>query len=110
KARECRMVGRADMTSFRGPVVESEGFNIESREPLPDAAIRQRCAVLTARERQVLEVLASGATTDESASRLRIAPDEVRARVQSSLRTLQARSKLEAVLIALRAGVIREDR
>ena len=65
-------------------------------------------AALTARERQILAVLATGATTDGAARCLRISPDEVRVHVQNVMRKLQARSKLEALLIALRAGLIRD--
>ena len=68
----------------------------------------QRCSFLSRREREVLAVLATGATTDAAADRLRISRDEVKAHIQSSRHTLQARSKLEAVLMALAADVIPE--
>jgi DNA-binding NarL/FixJ family response regulator len=54
-------------------------------------------------------VLATGASTDEVASRLRMSTDEVRRHIRNCLWTLQARSKLEAVLLALAAGVIGES-
>src|SRR4051812_9548409 len=82
----------------------------DPRRPLrwAEPGALRRCAALTARECEILEVLATGATTDEAAHRLRLSSDEVRAHVQHSMQTLQARSKLEAVLLALRADVIRE--
>ena len=67
----------------------------------------QRATCLTRREREVLEMLATGAATHEAARRLRISADEVRDVVQSCKRALRAGSKLEAVLLALAAEVIR---
>jgi DNA-binding CsgD family transcriptional regulator len=72
--------------------------------------VLQRRATLTAMERQVLEVLATGALTDEVAHQLRISANQVRAHVRRSMDALGARSKLEAVLLALYAGVIQQPR
>jgi DNA-binding NarL/FixJ family response regulator len=63
---------------------------------------------LTRRERAIFEAFATGATTDEVAKRVRISSDDVRAHLRGLLQTLQARSKIEAVLLALAAGVIEE--
>jgi len=72
-----------------------------------DRDLLERAATLTPRERQILELLATGARTDQVASQLRASSDEVRASIQTIVQTLRARSKLEALFLALHAGVIR---
>lgn len=63
-------------------------------------------ASLTARERETLSLLADGASTDEMATRLGVARNTVRNHVQRILDKLGARSKLEAVSIARREGLV----
>ena len=70
----------------------------------------QRCTRLTRRERDVLEAFATGALTDEVAQRLRISGEDVRTHVRNAIRVLQVRSKIEAVLLALAAGMVDEPR
>ena len=65
-----------------------------------------RASSLTEMVRLVLQLSATGLLTDEVAERLGIAPDEVRRHVAAAMAALGARSKLEAVLLALRLGVI----
>lgn len=67
---------------------------------------RTPSATLTARERQTLGHLADGATTTEMADRLGISHNTVRNHVQRVLEKLGARSKLEAVAIARREGLL----
>lgn len=62
---------------------------------------------LTPREIQVLEVLAFGRCTEEGARALHISPLTLRSHVKSILVKLGAHSKLEAVSLALRCGLIR---
>jgi DNA-binding NarL/FixJ family response regulator len=63
-------------------------------------------ATLTARERQALDLLADGASTAEVADRLGVAHNTARNHVQRVLEKLGARSKLEAVAIARREGLL----
>lgn len=63
-------------------------------------------ASLTAREMQALELLAEGASTEEIGERLGVARNTVRNHVQRVLEKLGARSKLEAVAIARREGLL----
>ncbi|WP_433262285.1 response regulator [Actinosynnema sp. CS-041913] len=63
-------------------------------------------ASLTARERETLSLLADGASTDEIGRRLGVARNTVRNHVQRVLDKLGARSKLEAVSIARREGLV----
>ncbi|OLF07873.1 response regulator transcription factor [Actinophytocola xanthii] len=61
---------------------------------------------LTAREQQTLVLLAGGASTDEIGERLGVTRNTVRNHVQRILDKLNARSKLEAVAIARREGLV----
>jgi DNA-binding NarL/FixJ family response regulator len=61
---------------------------------------------LSGRELEVLRAVAAGCGTNEIAARLYISPNTVRNHVRSVLQKLEAHSKLEAVVIAARAGVI----
>ena len=63
-------------------------------------------AALTAAERRVLQASARGLPTDEVAAHLGLSPDEVRRHVAAAMVALGARSKLEAVVLAIRRGLI----
>jgi DNA-binding NarL/FixJ family response regulator len=64
-------------------------------------------ADLTPRQRQVLELLAKGRSTDQIASELHLTTETVRNHIRHLLRGLGAHSRLEAVVIARRQGLIR---
>ncbi len=61
---------------------------------------------LTTREREILELIAEGLTNGAIAARLFISVNTVRNHVQSVLAKLDAHSKLEALSIAIRDGLI----
>ncbi len=61
---------------------------------------------LTLREREVLRLLAAGLSTPRIGMELHIANNTTRAHVQRVIEKLGAHSKLEAVALARRAGVI----
>lgn len=61
---------------------------------------------ITAREREVLELLAKGLSNHEIATELYISFHTTRAHVRSLLAKLGARSRLEAVAIARRGGIL----
>ncbi|MGW5159710.1 response regulator [Nonomuraea wenchangensis] len=63
-------------------------------------------ARLTARERETLLLLAEGAGTGEISERLGVARNTARNHVQHVLEKLGARSKLEAVAVARREGLL----
>lgn len=65
---------------------------------------------LTARELEVLELLAQGITTDALAAQLFISKHTARSHVRNILSKLGAHSKLEAVAIAARSGIVSLDR
>ena len=62
---------------------------------------------LTRREAEVLQLLADGASTSDIADRLFLSTNTVRNHVQRLLGKLDAHSKLEAVAIGLREGIVR---
>ena len=66
----------------------------------------ERQSDLTAREREILELIAEGLTNGAIAKRLFISVNTVRNHVQNILAKLDAHSKLEALSIAIRDGLI----
>lgn len=61
---------------------------------------------LTSRERQVIEQLARGLSYDDVARVLEISPNTVRSHVRTIYEKLAVSSKTEAVLLALRLGLV----
>jgi DNA-binding NarL/FixJ family response regulator len=70
------------------------------------ARSRQKDFGLTAREVEVLSALAVGSSTGTIAADLLLAPNTVRNHIQNILTKLGAHSKLEAVAIAHRDGLV----
>jgi DNA-binding NarL/FixJ family response regulator len=61
---------------------------------------------LTTREREVLDLLAHGRSTEEIQAALFLSQHTVRNHVRNVLNKLHARTKLEAVVIAARSGLV----
>ncbi|HTG47781.1 MAG TPA: response regulator transcription factor [Actinomycetota bacterium] len=76
--------------------------------PLSEAgdAAAAHLGSLTARELEVLRLLADGSTTGEIAALLNISPTTVQSHVKNVLAKLGVHSKVEAVRVAWRAGAI----
>ena len=66
-------------------------------------------SILTAREREVLGRLALGLTGSEVARELGISPETVRVHVRNAMRRLGARTRVQAIGLALAAGEIGMD-
>jgi DNA-binding NarL/FixJ family response regulator len=77
---------------------------------LRESEARRTFGRLTAREGQILVLLAYGRSTSETAAELHISPLTVRSHVKSILAKLGVHSKLEAVSYALRNGLVETDR
>jgi DNA-binding CsgD family transcriptional regulator len=61
---------------------------------------------LTPRQREILAHLVQGHSTDQIAAALGIAPDTVRNHVRGLLHALDVHSRLEAVAVAMRDGLV----
>lgn len=68
-----------------------------------DAAVG---ATLTAREREVLQMLAEACSIDDIAAELVLSPHTARNHVKAILSKLHARSQLEAVVVGARHGLV----
>ncbi|MFA9429873.1 response regulator [Egicoccus sp. AB-alg2] len=66
----------------------------------------RRGGLLTPREREVLRLLAEGASTEDIAARLVISPHTVRNHVRHIIEKLGVHTKLEAVAVATREGLV----
>jgi two-component system, NarL family, nitrate/nitrite response regulator NarL len=64
-----------------------------------------RAQHLTAREREVLQLLAEGASSEQVADKLSVSSHTVRTHVQNTLAKLQVHSRLEAATFAVRYGI-----
>ncbi|NHC14806.1 response regulator transcription factor [Motilibacter deserti] len=65
--------------------------------------------VLTAREREMVALVATGLSNQEIAERTYLSPFTVRAHVQRAMTKLQARDRAQLVVIAYRTGLVRAD-
>jgi DNA-binding CsgD family transcriptional regulator len=60
----------------------------------------------TAREREVLDLLADGATDEQIAARLAVSPATVQSHIRTAKAKLGARTRAQAVALALQRGLI----
>ena len=85
-----------------GVAIEPHRMTRLATEPSARGAVD----TLTAREREVLRLLAEGSSTREIAEQLFISHNTARNHVQRMIRKLGAHSRLEAVAIAHRRGLV----
>jgi len=122
-----RKLDGATQTDYEIDVITRDGRRVRaavSSVPIPgDDPDRAVCAVawldrqpapaakgdLTPRQNQVLQLLAGGASTEQIASELHLTTETVRNHVRHVLKALGAHSRLEAVVLARRQGLIRND-
>jgi DNA-binding NarL/FixJ family response regulator len=72
------------------------------RPPSPE-----QLAVLTEREREIVALVATGATNDEIADRLEVSPLTVKTHVSRALLKLGARDRAQLVVLAYETGLVR---
>ena len=84
----------------------SEAIRLAATERRRSEGDRLRLDSLTGREREVLQALAEGLTDKEIAERLYLGVGTVRTHVNSILGKLGVRSRLKAVVFAVRYGAI----
>jgi len=79
--------------------------------PLPQVPAPSRSVLddLTPRQHEVLRLLAEGLETPEIAKRLGVADETARNHIRALLRATGAHSRLEAVLMGMRLGVVAPD-
>ena len=72
----------------------------------PDAYERTVLGSITSREREMLRALAEGLNSEEIAERLGMAAEEERAHAADVITKLGARSRLQALAVAARLGIV----
>ena len=87
-----------------GAIVGVFGIAIPQPDGKPDDIEK-----LSPRQLDVLRLLVQGKSTRQMADELHLAPETVRKHVQKLLAALDARTRLEATLIALRHGLVSLD-
>lgn len=75
------------------------------RDPAPDAG--QRLAALTARELEVVHLVAFGLSNNEIAERLVISPLTAKTHITRALAKLDVRDRVQLVILAYESGLIR---
>jgi DNA-binding CsgD family transcriptional regulator len=125
---ERKLDGAAAVTDYEIDVVTRDGRRVRaviSSVPIPgddpDRAVfavawldRQPAPIaetnLTPRQSQVLQLLSDGASTEQIATELHLTTETVRNHIRHVLKALGAHSRLEAVVLARRQGLIRDGR
>jgi DNA-binding NarL/FixJ family response regulator len=88
---------------------------VAAGQPYVDVALTQALlerrtkddtSLLSDREREVLQLLADGRTTDRAAQELFLSPATVRSYVENAMQKLQAHNRTHAVAEAVRQGII----
>ena len=79
-------------------------FDVRLLPPEPDGLRRE--PQLTPRQREILDLMASGLSTAEIAAKLIISTETVRNHVRSVLRELHVHTRLEAIAAARRVGLL----
>jgi NarL family two-component system response regulator LiaR len=112
KTRAAEELIRAVRAAAAGEMVLPEGDLAPVLERLRNAAERTadvdaRFGNMTSREIEVMQAFADGLSTEDVATRFGVGVRTVRSHVENVLMKLGVHSKLEAVLLGLRAGVLR---
>jgi len=100
------MRGEAAITPALGGRMLEE-FRRVGKQPAVDPA--DRCELLSAREQEVLVLVAAGATNQEIAEKLSISINTVRSHMRKILTKLQLNNRREASLYARQEGLVPPD-
>ena len=92
-------------TSLLAPAITKR--LVERFAPLPSGESEKALRRLTERETEVLRLLAVGLSNDEIAGRLHLGVTTVKTHVARVLSKLQLRDRVQAVVFAYEAGLVR---
>jgi DNA-binding NarL/FixJ family response regulator len=95
--------------SLLSPSVTSRVIERMARQPAPDAVRDARLDELTPRECEVLELVARGLSNREIGATLVIEESTVKTHVKRILLKLGVRDRVQAVIVAFRAGLVPID-
>ena len=87
------------------PAVTRRVIEAFGRVPTPDPAVRARLAALSAREQEVLRLLARGLSNAEIAAELFVSDATAKTHVSNVLAKLQLRDRVQAVIVAYESGL-----
>jgi DNA-binding NarL/FixJ family response regulator len=102
-----RLVRTGD--ALLAPVITRRLVERFARRDPDDAAIHRDLAALTARELEVLRLLAQGLSNAELAARLHLSEATVKTHVARILGKLALRDRVQAVVLAYRTGLVTPD-
>jgi DNA-binding NarL/FixJ family response regulator len=108
----CGVVGYIGKNSSPEEIVACvERVHAGHRHVAPIAAMKLRASVrfdgLTERERQLIELLGKDKTNKEMGATLGISENTVRSHMKGVLMKLNARTRIEAILVAIECGLLR---
>ncbi|MDQ1403185.1 MAG: two-component system, NarL family, response regulator DegU [Actinomycetota bacterium] len=102
-------LARSGETALTPELAASMLTEVQRLPPEPSVAGRPPEHVVTKREEEVLQLIAEGASTTEVAERLYISVKTVKNHLASIYQKLDSRDRTQAVLRAVRMGIIRLD-
>ncbi len=93
--------------SLLSPSVTRRVIDHMARQPTPDLSDQARLQELTAREREVFDLIARGLSNREIAAALVVEESTIRTHVKRILMKLDIRDRVQAVILAYETGVNR---
>jgi DNA-binding NarL/FixJ family response regulator len=95
----------AEGDALLAPAVTRSVIERLAAQPLPDRGVEQRLDELTPREREVLELIATGLSNSEIADTFVIEESTVKTHVKRILMKLRLRDRVQAVIFAYESGL-----